>query len=138
MSLIEIPPFSVFIGHGYVQHAGAGWSGSHNLRYHIYLIPDGHQLRDTVAFAYGYSFKKEGDASSEDEADVVIINKPTPIPEADDGPVLVHDDTDPEQTDNDVPTKDTKMAKNTRRTKRTHADDDASAIHVDLSKIRRG
>ena len=58
MSLEQIPPHSIFIGHGYVQHAGAGWSGNHNLRYHIYLIPDGHKLKNAVSFAYGWSFKK--------------------------------------------------------------------------------
>ena len=37
MSLIQIPPNSVFIGHGFLQHAGAAWAGNHCLRYHMYF-----------------------------------------------------------------------------------------------------
>ena len=61
MELINIPPHSVFVGHGHVQHAGAGWTGTENLRYHMYLIPEGHNMKDAVAFAYGWSFRKSTD-----------------------------------------------------------------------------
>ena len=55
------PPHSVFVGNGYVQHAGAGWSGTESLRYHMYVIPHGYHMRDNVAFAYRWSLRKPGD-----------------------------------------------------------------------------
>ena len=58
---ITIPRNSVFIGHGFLQHAGAEWSKNGSLRYNSYHIPDGHVLHDAVAFAYEMSFKKEGE-----------------------------------------------------------------------------
>lgn len=64
MREITITPNSVFFGHGFLQHAGAAWSGTNSIRHHIYLIPDGHPLKDALSFAYGWSFKKEGDTSS--------------------------------------------------------------------------
>ena len=64
---ITIPRNSVFIGHGFLQHAGAEWSGNGALRYHAYLIPDGHVLHDAVAFAYEMSFRKQGEDSSSEE-----------------------------------------------------------------------
>lgn len=39
MERIIIKLHSVFIGHGFVQHASAEWSVGHKLRYHMYLIP---------------------------------------------------------------------------------------------------
>lgn len=48
-----IPRFSVFVGHGYGQHADAGWNSLHALRYHTYVIPECTDLKDTVACAYG-------------------------------------------------------------------------------------
>jgi len=57
---IAIPPYSVLFGHGYVQHAGAEWSGTANLRYHMYFIPENHDLMDDVSFAYGWSLSKNG------------------------------------------------------------------------------
>lgn len=55
MDPINIPPNSVFIGHGHLQHAGAEWTGSHSLRYHIYVTPEGQHLPDAILFAYGHS-----------------------------------------------------------------------------------
>ena len=53
MTLLEIPPFSIFFGHGYFHHAGAGERNERrNLRYHIYLIPEGYVLGNEIAFAY--------------------------------------------------------------------------------------
>ena len=66
MSLIQIPPNSVFIGHGFLQHAGAAWAGNHCLRYHMYLSPEGYELSDSVSFAYGKSLEKITGTASED------------------------------------------------------------------------
>ena len=57
MEEIDIPPFSLFIGHGYLQHAGAGWRGNHSIRYHTYVVPENHLLPDAIAFAYDWSLK---------------------------------------------------------------------------------
>ena len=63
MEEIQIPKFSLFIGHGYLQHAGVGWrdpegeSGpGHRIRYHTYIVPSNHLLPDAIAFAYRWSF----------------------------------------------------------------------------------
>lgn len=52
MEQVETPEESVFIGHGYIQHAGYGWSGIHFLRYHTDIVLKGVPLKDTVAFVY--------------------------------------------------------------------------------------
>ena len=66
MELITIPPQSVFVGHGYVQHAGAGWNGSGCLRYHMYIILDGSNLRDAISYAFGRSLRRKGEIVSAD------------------------------------------------------------------------
>ena len=66
MELITIPPQSIFVGHGYVQHAGAGWNGSGCLRYHMYIIPDGSNLRDAISYAFGRSLRRKGEIVSAD------------------------------------------------------------------------
>lgn len=54
---VIIPANSVFVGHGYITHAGAGYSDRTTdnvaLRYHIYFIPEGISLPDSVFFAFG-------------------------------------------------------------------------------------
>lgn len=32
--------FSVFVGHGYLQQAGAEYVNIHKMRYHVYIFPD--------------------------------------------------------------------------------------------------
>jgi hypothetical protein len=76
MTRIKIPRHSVFIGHGFLQHAGAEWTGTPSLRYHVYIIPEGNSLKDTVYFAYNWSLKKEGDLSSEED-DAIVIPQPS-------------------------------------------------------------
>lgn len=49
---VNIPPDSLFIGHGYVQDDAAAWCGKYCLRYHINLIPQNGQLKDAIAFAF--------------------------------------------------------------------------------------
>ena len=93
MQELIIPPYSVIVGHCYVHHAGAGWNGSGNLRYHIYLLPSGHNLCDSISFALGWSMKRADEDSSSD-SDTVTINKPLQ-PNTDDGVV-----------DNDAPLPD--------------------------------
>lgn len=64
LKLISIPENSVFVGHGFLQQAGAGWSGTPSLRYHMYLVPNHHPLKDAVAFPYGTSYKREDESTS--------------------------------------------------------------------------
>ena len=80
MYKITIPPRSVFVGHGYVQHAGAEWEGTHSIRYHMYFVPKGHPLKDNVSFAYGASFKKNTDESDDSSED----DKALPVPDVED------------------------------------------------------
>ena len=50
---ITIPGNSVFFGHGYLHHAGAGYSGSNCLRYHTYIRPEEVELPDAIHFSHG-------------------------------------------------------------------------------------
>ena len=56
MTEVTIPQFSIFVGHGHLQHAGAAWTGAHSIRYHMYFSPVDHDLPDAILFAYGESF----------------------------------------------------------------------------------
>lgn len=44
---------AVFIGHGYVQHAGEEWRGKYCLENHMYLILEEVELKIAIAFEYG-------------------------------------------------------------------------------------
>lgn len=50
----------IFTANGYLQHTDVEWTGSRSLRYHVYLIRQGHSLVDVVAFIYRWNLKKEG------------------------------------------------------------------------------
>ena len=52
MERIEIPPNSIFIGHGHLQHAGDGYNGSHCVRYHTYIAPEDVEIPDAIIFGY--------------------------------------------------------------------------------------
>lgn len=49
---VKLDKFSVLIGHGYMQVAGAGWNEDHALNYHIHLIPESRNLTNVVALSY--------------------------------------------------------------------------------------
>lgn len=53
---VETPQFSVFVDHGYLQHARCGWHGHYGLHYHIYFMIPSSDLKDAIAFSYGASF----------------------------------------------------------------------------------
>lgn len=55
MEAVTIPPFSIFVGHGYLTQAGAGWAEMFCLHYHAYFIPSQNSLNNAVAFDYGTS-----------------------------------------------------------------------------------
>jgi len=52
VSLVRIPPFSIFFGRGDTFHAGAGFGDSPTqdglIRYHLYFVPVGVDLPDGV------------------------------------------------------------------------------------------
>lgn len=48
----KVPPTSVHVAHGYVQHAEKMWRGDYCDRYHSYLSPENHDLPVALAFAY--------------------------------------------------------------------------------------
>lgn len=63
---VVLPPYSVFVRHGYLQHAGGEYVRFHDMRYHNYILLDDVNLMDLVAFGYGRSSnveKKGGEAS---------------------------------------------------------------------------
>lgn len=50
----------VLVGHGYVQHTGAGLTGDRALPCHTYVIPEKVYLKNVVAFVYDDSFRQAG------------------------------------------------------------------------------
>jgi len=74
MQKVEVPARSVFIGHGFVQHAGSEWTGSHCPRYHMYCSPKSQQITDQVAFAFGESFRKEGEPCRVAEPNTIPVS----------------------------------------------------------------
>ena len=53
MKRVTIPGNSVFFGHGYLHHAGDKYLGSHCLRYHVYLRPQGVEIPNAIMFQHG-------------------------------------------------------------------------------------
>lgn len=43
-----LSPFNIFVGHEYLQHAGAEHLKHHNLRLYVYLVPKGLPLNDSM------------------------------------------------------------------------------------------
>lgn len=43
-----IEPNTIFVGHGYLRHVGVGWTGTHCLRYHIYLLFEYNVIRMNI------------------------------------------------------------------------------------------
>lgn len=70
---VEIPANSIFVGHGHLQHGGAGWNGGYELRYHACFIPEGAVVKDAVVFVnaaslgnnFQLSWTNEGEASGD-------------------------------------------------------------------------
>lgn len=56
MESFVLPPFSAFVGNGYVQHAGAEYHSHSNICYHVYLVSKYIKLPDAIEFSYGGSF----------------------------------------------------------------------------------
>lgn len=52
---IQLPPSSVFVGHGYSQHVGAELLGHGSLRYHAYLFSDDMTIHDSIVFGYDWN-----------------------------------------------------------------------------------
>lgn len=70
MKLITVPQNAFHVGYGYLQNAGAAaLFGSLSMRYHMYLITEGHPIKDTVTFQNVFRFKKEGETCSSPNKD---------------------------------------------------------------------
>lgn len=52
MKPLVLPPRSVFVGHGFQQHAGAEYLGHVNLRHGVYLSPKDLDLQNCILFAF--------------------------------------------------------------------------------------
>ena len=70
---VIIPPYSVLIGRGDLQHAGAGHEDNPNpsvrgsIRYHIYFVPHTQKLMDGVHYPTDLNPDFEEDESEESE-----------------------------------------------------------------------
>lgn len=53
MKEVIIPSDSVFIVHSCLQHTGGEWQGEYFLQYHMHLIREELELKDTIAFVHG-------------------------------------------------------------------------------------
>lgn len=69
LETISLPPYSVFIGHGYLQHAGAEYLGRLNLRYNVYLVLHDVALQDATVLGFNSSIgiAGSGEGSRADE-----------------------------------------------------------------------
>lgn len=61
MNLKTIQTHSSFAGHGYLQHAGAAWSGAAFMQDNVYLILEENEHRDANPIAYGWQLRKAGE-----------------------------------------------------------------------------
>lgn len=69
---VVIPPLSVFVGYGYLQHGRRKWSLFHRLRYPLYNIPSDVLLKEAIGFAYwGSPTAGETTGAGQDTAKVV-------------------------------------------------------------------
>lgn len=67
MAGVAIIANQVFAGHGHLEHTGPGWNRGHAVRYHTYIIPEGADLKDAIAFKCGPSLGGESTLSGTDE-----------------------------------------------------------------------
>lgn len=52
----DLPSFSVFMGHGYLQHEHADYFGCYSINYHVYLMPETIPTLSAICYSYGKSF----------------------------------------------------------------------------------
>lgn len=71
---IAIQPYSISVGHGHLQHAGAAYKTPFNIRYHTYLAPKDMSIPDAVMQAYDYSFGVENE--TDDKKKNVLVRNP--------------------------------------------------------------
>lgn len=57
-----ISVLSFSIGHGCLQPAATASHGTPSIHYHMSPIPQDHELKDAILFAYGWSFQKAGES----------------------------------------------------------------------------
>lgn len=55
---VDIPSFSIFIGYGYLKHAGVGVKGYRAFGFHFHLMPVDVELKGVVVFAYSASLEQ--------------------------------------------------------------------------------
>lgn len=51
MAEVELSTTSVYVGRGYLQHAGSHWCRNCHIRYNSYRTPESHDLPDALAVA---------------------------------------------------------------------------------------
>lgn len=66
---IQLPSYSVFVGHGWLQNAGAVYLGHHNMHYHLYLVPQNVSINDEISLSYRWNLQiSENDRTDSTEA----------------------------------------------------------------------
>lgn len=55
MDPVVLPPYSIIVVHGHLNHAGVEYVDSNYMRYDIYIYPDDVNLQDGIVFAYEWS-----------------------------------------------------------------------------------
>lgn len=54
ISFMVVPSYSVFGGHGCLQHACVEYVGTNNMKYPIYIFMDDVSLQDGIVLSYGW------------------------------------------------------------------------------------
>lgn len=57
LKIITMYAYSFLVIHGYINRAGKAWGSTTSILYHMFLIRQGHELMETVSFAYGWGLK---------------------------------------------------------------------------------
>lgn len=68
MENLEIPKYTVFVRHGYLQQAAAVWKLNHRLQCNIYVISAVAYFKDAFAFSYGVWLRRESGLPGNDRS----------------------------------------------------------------------
>lgn len=75
---IMIPPRSIFVGHGYLQHAGERYTGSACCRYHLYCRPVDQPIPNQIIFGLNNCLRvKRGLSSNATKSSSLVRGKKT-------------------------------------------------------------
>lgn len=76
--IVLILPLSIYVGHGHLKHAGAGWQAPHCLCYLAYLIPEPINLKVGIVSAHGEYMAIEGSTGDGSAHEDVLATEEIP------------------------------------------------------------